>query len=142
MITIANYFMGRDVAFPGEVTPQMRDNAADMVARANMLLEHFGQVRSVNSGWRPRDLNANTPGAAHNSPHIMCNAVDLEDRDGELDKFCMANPDLLTLIGLWMEHPEATPHWCHVQRVPPLSGKRVFIPNASIALRLAAQRKI
>lgn len=141
MITTANYFMGRDDLFKEEVTAEMRSNAADMVAKANMLLDNFGCTRACNSGFRPRSINENIPGAAKGSLHMTCNAIDIEDRDGELDKFCMANLDLLASIGLWLEHPEATPTWCHVQRLPPKSGKRVFIPNASIAMRLAAQRK-
>jgi len=40
----------------------------------------------------------------------------------------LANTDKLEAIGLWLEHPESTPRWCHVQIVPPASGKRVFRP--------------
>jgi hypothetical protein len=40
----------------------------------------------------------------------------------------MENLDVLAEIGLWLEHPISTPRWCHVQTVPPKSGKRVFTP--------------
>lgn len=132
---------GRDALFPGEVTPEMRLNAADMVAKANTLLENFGCVRRCNSGFRPRSINENIPGAAKGSAHLTCNAIDIEDHDGSLKKYCVANLDLLQSIGLWMEHPMATPTWCHVQRIPPKSGKRIFIPNAQVAARIAAQRR-
>jgi hypothetical protein len=31
-------------------------------------------------------------------------------------------------LGLWMEHPDKTPTWLHIQTVPPGSGNRVFWP--------------
>jgi hypothetical protein len=128
MITLADYFMGRDQQYGAELTEELRVNAGHVVARANLLLSRAGFERRVTSGWRPAAINATLENAAKESRHIVCLAVDIEDGDGALDAWCMANPRALEDIGLWLEHPSATPRWCHVQIVPPRSGMRVFHP--------------
>jgi hypothetical protein len=67
----------------------------------------------VSSGWRPRGLNAKIKGAAKNSYHIYGKAVDIAD-NGELDRAIQANPALLEKWGLWLEHPDNTPGWTHL----------------------------
>lgn len=136
MIVIANYFMGRDATYASSLTPAISAAAAETVIRANMLLTMFytanqkAHVRSVNSGWRPPAINARVSNAAPSSKHMTGQAIDIGDDDGQLDDWCMtvAGQAALTKIGLWMEHPSATPRWCHVQTVPPGSGRRVFNP--------------
>jgi len=128
MLTLHDYFMGRDRRFPDELTDDKRSNAEEMIDKANQLLERFGEPRKVNSGWRPAQINGATVGAAKKSKHMTCEAIDLEDKDGSLDAWCMDNLEVLQEIGLWLEHPDATPTWCHVQIVPPRSGNRVFKP--------------
>jgi hypothetical protein len=135
-ITLADYWMGRDADFPGELTPRVRANAALTVERVNDLLEAYAAatgktvIRKVNSGWRPRAINNRVRGAAQRSRHITAEACDLDDFDGELDRWCASEAGLAAIerIGLWLEHPDATPTWCHVQTVPPGSGLRVFRP--------------
>lgn len=127
-LKLADYYMGRDRQFRGELTRELRANARDTLRRVNRLLRRAGLMRKVTSGWRPATVNATVPGAAHGSKHISCIAVDLEDRDGALDAWCMANLDVLEELGLWLEHPDATPDWCHLQTQPPRSGNRVFEP--------------
>lgn len=127
-VTLAQYFMGRDAAHGEELTAPLRRNAAVMVARTNLLLQHACIACDVNSGWRPRSVNAQVPNASPRSRHITCEAIDLSDPDGRLDAWCIANLEVLETIGLWLEHPAATPGWCHVQIVPPRSGRRVFEP--------------
>ena len=128
MISLADFYMGRDVAYASELTKELRWNAAITVARANDLLASFGEDREVNSGWRPAIVNATTYGAATRSKHMTCEAIDLSDHDGDLDEYCLTHLDLLEGIGLFLEHPASTKGWCHVQTVPPRSGKRVFYP--------------
>lgn len=128
VITTDDYFMGRDVMFPAELTDALHVNAEVTVGKCNQLLEAFGEERGVNSGWRPPEINAVTKGASHTSYHMTCQACDIEDKDGELDAWCMANLDVLKKLGLWLEHPSSTVGWCHVQTVPPHSGNRVFYP--------------
>ena len=135
IITLAEYYMGRDAEYKSELTPEIEANARETVLRVNKLLNHSGIVRRVASGWRPAAVNKATPGAAARSKHMLALACDLADADGQLDAWCMANLDDLKHIGLWLEHPNATKTkerfgegWCHVQTVPPKSGARVYMP--------------
>ena len=134
MITLTDYFMGRDKQYPDELTDEIRSNAAETVARANLLLSSYRmltkdeEIRKVNSGWRPALINAATPNAAPRSKHMLGLAIDISDPEGDLDEWCMDNPDILQTIGLWLEHPSCSKGWTHVQIVPPKSGKRVFYP--------------
>lgn len=118
VITLEDYFMGRDKLFPGELTEELWANAVLTVERANALLARAGMERGVNSGWRPVAINAAVKNAARRSKHIHCLAIDIDDDDNSLDAWCMANLRALEEIGLWLEHPSATPRWCHVQTVP------------------------
>jgi len=129
VLTLADYFMGRDASHAGELTAELLINARTMVDRANGLLKLVGIAQGmVNSGWRPHSINTVTANASPRSRHLTCQAVDLRDTDGVLDVWCMRNLHALEVLGLWLEHPDATPGWCHVQTVPPRSGRRVFDP--------------
>lgn len=130
MITLTDYWMGRDREFPLALTPQIEKNAALTVQLANALLARFGQGRNVTSGWRPPQVNAGIPTAAPNSKHLTGQAIDLADPDGDLDEWLLTQEGQTALaeIGLWQEHPAATKSWCHVQTVPPKSGRRTFYP--------------
>lgn len=128
MITLNDYYMGRDAQYPQLLTDDLRTNAEETIRRANNLLTMFGGDRSVNSGWRPPAVNASTPGAAPNSKHMTCQAIDLSDPDGDLDEWLYDTQARLIDLQLWMEHPATTKGWCHVQIVPPKSGKLVFYP--------------
>lgn len=136
MLTLAQYWMGRDHTYASALTEEIKTNAANTVLRANLLLGEFyaanqrAHIRGVNSGWRPPAVNAHVPGAAPQSKHMTGNAIDIGDDDGQLDAWLMTIPGqaAMTKIGLWMEHPSSTPRWCHVQTLPPGSGRRVFYP--------------
>ena len=138
-ITVADYFMGRDITHGLMLGPDLRREAARTVEVVNKLLQRMEGVSwdinprtgtIVSSGWRPPDVNAGTPGAAAKSKHLICRAVDLYDPDGDIDEWCMSAEGQASLaeVGLWLEHPAATKGWCHLQTVPPGSGRRVFYP--------------
>ena len=42
-------------------------------------------------------------------------AADLVDKDGEIDRFMMNNSDKLKKLGLYVEDPQETVGWCHIQ---------------------------
>ena len=140
MIELADYYLGRDLTHGHLLGSDLRHNAGITVEVANKLLvlAKTGGVRLeasprtggiVTSGWRPPDVNASTPGAALRSLHMQCRAIDLFDPAGDLDDWCLDNATtVLRDLGLWLEHPAATKGWCHVQTVPPRSGRRVFYP--------------
>jgi hypothetical protein len=128
MITLEQYYMGRDKTYASELTGELRTNAGITVTKANALLVMFGQDRGVHSGWRPKAVNQATPGAAKLSNHMICKAIDIADEDGKLDAYCVANQEILAGLGLWLENPDSTQGWCHVQTVAPHSGNRIFKP--------------
>ena len=137
MIELSQFYMGRDKTHALILGSDLRANAARTVEAANKLLTLAkgagvqlkpGQWGMVRSGWRPPDINGATAGASKTSLHMQCLAVDLEDVDGSLDRWCFANQNVLKDLALWLEHPDATPSWTHVQLKPPGSGNRVFRP--------------
>lgn len=136
MISLEDFYKGRDVTYASELTPEIQANAVVTVNRVNELLAAFyatqpeGSYRTVNSGWRPPDVNAATIGAAKNSRHLTGEACDLSDDDEALDDWLLTQPGVAAMvrIGLWQESPTTTPRWSHVQIVAPASGRRVFLP--------------
>lgn len=135
-ITLADYWMGRDVLYRHELTEEVRGHALETVARANLLLDAavargIALQRNpagslVRSGWRPSAVNAAVPGAAPRSRHMTGQAIDIEDPEGELDEWLIsaAGQALAAEVGLWYEHPSQTKSWCHVQTTPQASYAR------------------
>jgi hypothetical protein len=120
--------MGRDKQYPKDYTKEVSDNLDKLLEPLNKFREAYGKVMQVSSGWRPPSINAGIPNAAKKSNHMIGLACDFKDADGALDKFCMENLKLLEDLGLYLEHPDATVGWCHLQCVSPKSGNRVFRP--------------
>lgn len=141
MLTLQQYWNGYDKRYPNELTTRINAEAAETVRVLNQLavalqkagirLEVSPKTGSIlTSGWRPEQVNSTTPGAAVRSLHILALAADLYDPEGELDEFLLSDKGqaILVSLDLWLEHPSATKGWCHVQRKPPRSGRRVFYP--------------
>lgn len=123
---------GKHADYPVRFPPtnEMLKDAAVTAVRVSKLLVSFGEIRHVTSGYRPAEMNARVKWAATHSNHITCRAADLEDDNGQLAKWCLANQDLLQHFELWMEDPRYTVGWVHLQTVAPHSGNRIFIPYA------------
>jgi len=128
MIGLKDYWKGRDVTYPSDLTPEIRANAADLLVRVNALLSLYGFPTTLNSGWRPKTVQMKVNPRAPNSKHVSGHAVDIGDVDGKLKNWCMANLIQLERFGLYMEDPNSTPTWVHLQSVAPKSGRRVFKP--------------
>ena len=139
MISLHDYWKGRDSTYFEELTDEIRSNAEVTVAKANEFLSaaQRSDIRSVNSGWRPKSVNDATSNAAKGSKHLLALAVDLPDADGTLAEWMMDNVDELKALGLWAEHPGWTVGWVHLQTVPPGNPPRpqvrVFIPSSAPA---------
>lgn len=140
-VLLADYWMGRDTAYPLAMTLAIDKNARLMVELANSMLarllaagialkSHPTTGTLVSSGWRPPAVNAGVANAAPNSKHMTGQAIDIYDPDGDIDDWLMtdAGQSALTQVGLWIEHPSATKGWSHWQSLPPRSGRRVFYP--------------
>jgi hypothetical protein len=78
----------------------------------------------VYGGFRPQSC----PIGASHSNHKEGRAVDRWDPDNRIDMWCMAHQNRLREHGIYIEHPDSTPHWSHWQGVPPGSGNTVFRP--------------
>lgn len=124
-VTEAEYWMGRDVQYPPDVST--RKNAEKLLIALNLLRDLYGKPLKVSSGYRPAAINATTAGASKTSCHMTGEACDFEDTDRKLIQWCLRNMDLLEKAGLYMESPINTPTWVHLQTRAPKSGKRVFI---------------
>lgn len=111
-----------------ELTPEMLADAQVTVDKVNLFLQRCGLTPRLSSGWRPASVNRAVPGAAVYSNHTKCRAADLADPLGEVDDWALDHLMVLDELGLWLEHPAATKGWCHLQTVPPRSGKRAFYP--------------
>ena len=135
MITPEQYF--RAYADHAALTPEIHENAVELLRKVNALLEECvgnGWVPTANpvtetlvsgeknGGWRPPEC----PVGAQSSSHKQGRGVDVADRDNSLD--AMVHDVMLAEHGLYREHPDDTPHWCHLTDRAPGSGRRTFKP--------------
>ena len=97
------------------VAPELIANAERLLSVVNEFLAELGVENCrVSSGYRPAAVNAKIPNAAKKSLHMTCLAIDIQDLNGELDKLVQAGPELLIKYSLWLEHPDNTVGWCHL----------------------------
>ncbi len=123
------------------LSPELQGNANTLIPKVNELLSQFGEYRKVNSGlrslehhleiYRIKNEARKSKGLPElkvpmNSAHLSAQAVDLEDADRELTKWCLLNLKILEECGLWMEDPNSATTWVHLQIRP--TKNRVFIP--------------
>lgn len=103
-------------------THDQRVNAAVLAARVNALLTEFGYKKrpGISDGLRPADAAYGAPKSAHKEGK----AVDFFDRTGVLKG--KVTSALLKKHGLRMEHPDATPSWCHLDTRTPYGS--IFKP--------------
>lgn len=123
MITREEILQGRDKEYP--LSPTLEYNLGQLFHAINCVRRTFGKPMVVSSGYRPGKYNV----AAHGAPssaHLTCEAIDIADPSGEVDAWCLAHLPLLETLGLWLESPDHTPGWCHLDIRP--RAVRVFIP--------------
>lgn len=158
VITRADYMMGRDLRYPDAVTPEIEANVVLLLKPVNLFLgaavsegvpigidEKTGTP--VASGLRPLVVNDRTQNAATDSTHIWGLGVDLQDvlPLRLLARFALrgARPGgLLEQLGLYMERPQWTPDWVHLQLRAPKSGRRVYIPSSKRPLVAALPEEV
>ena len=83
----------------------------------------------VYGGFRPQDC----PIGAPESSHKQGKAVDRYDPYNQIDDWLLAHPEALAEFGIFIEHPDKTPHWSHwaiktLPSDPPHSGHHIFYP--------------
>lgn len=133
MISKDELLKGRDQQFPDDYTQQISDNLDMLLPLLNQIRTAWAQPMIVDSGWRSPSENANTPGAAAHSKHMLGLAADIQDLDGSLWAWVLQNLALMQQLGIYMEDRRWTPTWVHFGYGPPASGKRIFVPSANRA---------
>lgn len=101
-----------------DLTDEVKSNAEAFLAILNDFLTELGldPMPTVSSGFRPSSVNSKIPNAAKKSLHMTGLAIDLSDPKGELDELIASKPELLDKYGLWLEHPDSTPGWSHIDK--------------------------
>lgn len=118
--------INRDEILKGQVCPQVYEaNLQSLLVALNQFREVWGQPMIVSSGYRTVEHNEQI-GGAKDSAHCLCMAADIWDKDRSVSKYCVQNQDLLSNIGLYIEHNLWTPTWVHFQIRP--TSSRFFIP--------------
>jgi len=81
LITREKYLKGRDRTYANEWSSTLSKNTDKTISIINVFLEDIGVDWDVqvSSGWRPASMNQSVSGAALNSNHITCLAVDIVD---------------------------------------------------------------
>lgn len=122
MITRKELLMGRDTEYPLDLKTEQ--HLKKLLTAVNFLQVHYWpKPMIVTSGYRPGHYNKTAGGAEH-SAHLTCEAIDIRDSDGKLCEFLLYNQSILVQCNLYMESPDQTKGWCHLQTRPTIN--RVF----------------
>jgi len=136
MITKRQYFLDKSYPIEHEA------NADWLLAQVNCLLHEAANV-GVYDYEIDADTNSQISGSKNGrgdggyrlpdsstgvqqSSHKEGKGVDVYDPMNKLDDWI--TDDKLAKYGLYREHPEWTPTWCHLTTRPPKSNRRTFIP--------------
>jgi hypothetical protein len=134
-VSLADYL--GPYAAHSDATPERIANARLLLTTINKLLDAMAADKvpmqtnpftknyiagGGNGGARSQACPVGAPASKHKS----FNAIDLFDPEGHLKEYMTAAR--LEFYDLYMESPRHTPTWLHLQRIPPLSRKRVFLP--------------
>lgn len=125
MIGLFDYLRQHATQWP----PEVEEAAQGLLEKVNALLEDAycpSPDAGLRSGYRPYSYNVTVMNAKPNSKHQTGHAVDIDDDNEAIDAWL--TDEILEKYELYREHPSATPSWCHLQDVPPGSGKRTFYP--------------
>ena len=112
MVSAKEILMSRDESNP--LSKEMIYNLFDLLPRLNLVRFHYGKPLYVSSGYRPPSINADV-GGSKRSAHLLCMAVDFKDENGDFANWCLANMDIIEEAGLYMESPDYTNGWVHLQ---------------------------
>lgn len=114
-ISKSEVLMGRDKKYPQDYTQEISDNIDKLLESLNKFRNEYAKPMIVSSGFRPPSLNK-AIGGATKSAHCLGLACDFKDSDGRLAQFAieMDKQGKLKEWGLWLENPEKTPGWVHL----------------------------
>lgn len=136
-ITLKELLKGTPIS---DVPIQHQQNAEILLAKINIVRALYGKAMTVSSCYRTKQKqldiyrakgvpDSKIPMA---SQHLSFLAVDIADPNQELQKWLLANPDVLEKADMYCEDFSATPTWVHFQCNPFKSyingGTRYFKP--------------
>lgn len=101
-------------------------NLEDLCRKVNAL--KYAPAMYASSCLRSLEDQKRINPKAMGSSHLYGCAVDIADPDNKLATFLLIMEEKLVECGLWMENPEYTPGWVHLQTYAPKSLNRVFNP--------------
>jgi len=127
-ITLEECLKGRDKLYPKEYNKTIELNLFKTIQAVDEFLKDYTGTIVVTSGWRDQISNK-AAGGAPSSKHTTGEAIDIQDKNGELRKYVLANLEKAVELGIFFEDMRWTPIWIHFQIVQPKSGKRIYIPN-------------
>lgn len=135
MITKEQYFNGK------QRTAEQEENAEVLLVRVRAFLYHkatqgnYKYQIDPDTGTTISGSKGGTGGGgfrlpdeagAANSAHKQAQAVDVADAGDLLDN--SITDEELAQFGLYREHPDDTPNWCHLTTRRPRSKRRTFKP--------------
>jgi hypothetical protein len=136
LITLEEILMGR--AKFEDLPDDLKKNGEELVRRLNLFRQEFGKPMYVSSGLRLPSQNQ-AAGGAKRSAHLTLEACDFKD-NGELFEFIKKDPKVLERCDLYMEDPQHTKSWIHLQIRK--ASKRIFLPYSDGRAPAAPERKI
>jgi len=119
-----------------EMPMPFRINLENLHMRMNAIRSLYNKPMIVTSGYRTKEQHksiylkkgVNEVDIKYRSQHLIGNACDIYDPNGDLKSWCNNNVEVVESYQLWLEDFNYTPRWVHFQTLPPLSYKRFFIP--------------
>lgn len=116
----------RDEILKTQICPiELEANLQNLLLCLNKFRSLYAKPMFVNSGYRTEEYNTSI-GGAKNSAHCLCMAADFADSDRALCNFILRDESILEACGLYMEDPDRTPVWVHLQTRPTIY--RIFEP--------------
>lgn len=148
MNTLEHYFNGKSHPIGHEANANYLLAATNLFLHECVALGHYDWEIDLDTdtcisgskggtgdgGYRLPDSKTGAPSSSHRE----ANGVDVCDTLRKLAAYCVtkAGEAHLARRGLYMEDPRWTPVWCHLQRIAPRSGRRIYIPAMTRALAL------
>lgn len=125
----------RSLQYPSDYNQTISDNLDKLLAIMLKVEALHGGEFVVASGWRPPSVNEHTSNSATASKHMQGLAADIQDLDGSLMNWVLANLKTLADMGIYFENFDWTPTWVHFGITPPGSKRRIYVPSAAPAIK-------
>lgn len=121
MVTMVEALKGH---FISDVPIAQQRALEDLLVRVNLIRTAWNRPMIVTSGYRTAQDQARINPKVKQSAHMIGQAVDISDPEGNLYRYLEANVPLLEKAGLWVE--AGTHGWVHLQSRK--ASRRFFIP--------------